>query len=431
MKTRHFQIATFLLIAFLQNFPADAQRSSGSRGVDHASLPMGYNIMWDFVDGVLRIWAKENYKSSITSTHVSWKDCILPYKAYLEHPYSKGYWDDLQTEGDDQWAGLEGISPAYPPFTETPRYALREHVRQIQIDGSIYYIGSFSLTYFTNCRSVILHDGVEEPGTGALTHLRNLERLYFPSSLDYIGTLNFIKSPDNKPLELVCNIPEPIELHRMYWFVLYNPPNFNFLKSRCFYGAKGKESFLHVPSEEAVGLYNDWQEDGSDGFWAIDYEGFNTWKEAFDNILHRTQPVVGGVDISGGNIILAPTLNPKQQLSATLIPSNAMRTTGRAGETGSGVTWNIGNYQSTDTEDNIAKVTGDGGLLTFKNLGKTRVYVTTNSLGYYTYREVSVLNDEITESGIQITVENIYGTKIYGTTPSYKSKPAGKCRIDE
>jgi hypothetical protein len=145
----------------------------------------------------------------------------------------------------------------------------------------------------------------------------------------------------------------------------------------------------------------------------------------FGNILHRTQPVVEGVDISGGNIILAPTLNPKHQLSATLIPSNAMRSTGRADDTGSGVTWNIGNYQSTGTEDDIASVTKDGGYLIFKNLGKTRVYVTTNSLGYYTYREVSVLNDEITESGIQITVENIYGTKTYGVTPAYKSKPAG------
>jgi hypothetical protein len=198
MKTHHSLLATFLLIAFLQILPvpAQAQRSSGSRGVYHANLPHGYNIMWDFVDGVLRIWAEEGYENPLGSTPVSWKDCILPYKAYLHDPGSPySYEKDFQTYGDDHWEGIDGISPAYPLFTETPWYALREHIRQIQIDGSIYYIGSFSLIYFTNCRSVILHDGVEELGTGAITRLYKLEHMYFPSTLRLHRYFKFRKIP--------------------------------------------------------------------------------------------------------------------------------------------------------------------------------------------------------------------------------------------
>jgi hypothetical protein len=417
MKTRYIQIATFFLLAFLQIPPVHAQRSSGSRGVNWANLPMGYNIMWDFEDGVLRIWSVEDFKNPFGTTHVSWKDCILPYKAYMDDPLYPANDDwKFYTEGDDHWKGLEDISPAYPPFTETPWYPIRELVRQIQIDGSIYYIGSFSLLYFPNCRSVILHDGVEDIEIGNFSHMSNIRHLYFPSSLDYIGPLTFIKSARGK-LELVCNIPKPIKLIRAYHF----SSSLAYMCSRAFSWVQGDASFLHVVSEEAVGLYKEWWEH-SNGFPT---PIIHPWVDAFKNMLHRTQPVVEGVDISGGNIVLAPTLNPKHQLSATLIPSNAMRSTGRAGETGSGVTWNIGNYQSTDTEDNIAKVTGDGGLLTFKDRGQTRVYVTTNSLGYYTYRNVYARDDEVTGGGIQITVENVYGTKVYGTTPSWKGKPTG------
>jgi hypothetical protein len=335
----HSLLATFLLIAFLQILPIHAQRSSGSRGVDFANFCHGENIFWDFDDGVLRIWAKEGYENpEMEWQFADWSDCIFPYKDYLEDPTS--WWENLKPEGDD-WYGFDDISPAYPPFTETPWYALRELVRQIQIDGSIYYIGAFSLTYFTKCRSLILHEGVEKLSLGAITHLHNLEHTYFPSSLDYIHGLNFTKSPSYKELELVCDIPEPIDLVRVYWNRINLPWIYQYRKSRCFHETAADNSFLHVPSEEAVGLYTDWWE----------YEIilppniWYSWKDAFNNILHRTQPVVEGVDIEGGDIILAPTLNPQCQLSAHLIPSNAMRTTGRAGETGSGVTWNIGNYQ--------------------------------------------------------------------------------------
>jgi hypothetical protein len=166
--------------------PAQAQRSSGSRGVNWTNLFLGYNIQWDFDDGVLRIWSVENHKNPEGTTHVSWKDCIIPYKAYMKDPMKAqdDEWN-FHPEGDDHWKGLEDISPAYPPFTETPWYPIRELVRQIQIDGSIYYIGSFSLCYFPNCRSVILHEGVEDIEIGNFSHLPKLEHVYFPSSLDF------------------------------------------------------------------------------------------------------------------------------------------------------------------------------------------------------------------------------------------------------
>jgi hypothetical protein len=184
---------------FLQILPVQAQRSSGSRGVNFANWWHGKNVMWDFDDGVLRIWSTNQYGTNPDfpwTPFADWSDCILPYKAYMKDPArpDADNWN-FYPEGDDHWKGLEGISPAHPPFTETPWYPIREHVRQIQIDGSIYYIGSFSLCYFPNCRSVILHEGVEELATGAVTRLHSLKHVYFPSSLDYINALNFIHSP--------------------------------------------------------------------------------------------------------------------------------------------------------------------------------------------------------------------------------------------
>jgi hypothetical protein len=177
---------------------------------------MGYNIQWDFYDGVLRIWSVENHKNPVGSTHWSWKDCIPPYKAYMKDPvYSSDDEWNFHPEGSE-WYGLEGISQAYPPFTETPWYPIRELVRQIQIDGSIYYIGSFALCYFPNCRSVILHNGVEELAIGNFSHLNNLKHVYFPSSLEDIYGLNFIHAPRGGALELVCN-SHSISLERGVW----------------------------------------------------------------------------------------------------------------------------------------------------------------------------------------------------------------------
>jgi hypothetical protein len=94
-------------------------------------------------------------------------------------------------------------------------------------------------------------------------------------------------------LQLVCDIPEPIKIVRVYHYnaVLVAA------RSSCFNWNSPQESFLHVASEEAVGLYKDWWE-----YTRFDLTTYcYPWKDAFNNILHRTQPVVEGVDISGGN----------------------------------------------------------------------------------------------------------------------------------
>jgi hypothetical protein len=319
MKTFFCKLATVVLVCFC-TFQLNAQRSltvPGGEDPNDPIHPYGYNLYWDFKDGVLRIWSTEDWKNP--QVYSSFKDEILPYKAYVREHILYEYVEDeeLLPTGDDHWGIPEGgVLMHVPLFNEVPWYHLRQFVRQVQIAGKIHTVGHFAFTYLDNLRSVILNDGVEKLCTGAFNHCSNLAHIYFPSSLDYIGPLSFVPYPfyKHRPVELVCNLTEPVELIRpaqvAYYVVLYT------ISSWCFSNINEGDSHLHLSSENLIPVFKDYRETFQVS--ALNKNNRYSYYERIKNIVARTQPVVEGVDIVGGDITLAPTLYPRHQLSATL-----------------------------------------------------------------------------------------------------------------